>query len=536
MKSDESAFSIVPSKLSSRFSFATGQTSRCGSADDVTTMEYHPLSFEDDLFTARVYKRNYRSRLSQQNQKQSPRDGPSAITAQTAKHQSKEEIDKTQTQRPVGKAKTTTNVSSEKANEGAKDDAKHTPFVRNGMLVTKIISENVSIKTEERSHNLDDSNTLASASYTKLVQACSRGEHDLVKEQLAMMPVRTPRKRRVPTLLGSNNSGLIYFCPITAAVFCDQVEVMQTLLQRAELEKDLDRVVEKVIGGNGIRPWRPLHVATLKRNLSMVELLLQNGASVCSEIGNGIQATHLAARLGYLEILSTLEDYGADLEREDQNGLTPRKYNLYFSTPDNSFCMRMAAELRYRVHPALIRQIDSTWDANAPWPYKSLPERSLQTLDIAIRLGLPSLVEKHIEDGFDPNHCRDDGGTGLHTLVWRYCATSNRDEAADNRILRLLLEVVELFDKDKNGKTIFDIVCSSIPKLDSRAHTMNRLARLIAENLPKRKYAEKAILISRIHDDFCSHLSTGLTGCTCRALAREKPLPSPISSPSPFWA
>ena len=390
--------------------------------------------------------------ITDQNQKQSPPDGPLAITAQTAKHQSKEEIDKTQLQRLVGKPKITTNISSEIANEGAKHDAKHTQFGRNGILVTKSISQSVSIKTEERNHNLDSSNTLASASYTKLVQACSRGEHDLVKEQLAMMPARTPRKRRVPTLLGSKNSGLIYFCPITAAVFGDQVEVMQTLLQRAELENDVDRVVEKVIGGNGIRPWRPLHVATLKRNLSMVELLLQNGASVCSEIGNGIQAAHLAARLGYLEILSTLEDGGANLDREDQNGLPPRKYNLYFSTPDNNSCMRMAAELRHRVHPALTRQIDSTWDGNAPWPYKSLPERSLQTLHMAIRLGLPSLVEELIKEGFDPNHCRDDGGTGLHTFVRRYCTMPKRDESANKEILRLLLEVVDLWAKDKMEK------------------------------------------------------------------------------------
>ena len=491
MKSDESAFSIVPSRLSSRFSFSTSRTSRRGSTDDVTKMEYHPLSFEDDLFTARVYKRNYRSKLSYQNQKQRPPDGPLAITAQTAKHQSKEEIDKTQIQRPMGKAKTTTNVSSEIANEGAKDDAKHTQFGRNGMLVTKSISQSVSIKTEERSYNPNNSSKLASASYTELVLACSRGEQDLVKEQLAMMPVSTPENPQVPTLLGRNTSGSFCFCPITAAVLCDQVEVMQTLLQRAELENDLDTVVEKVIGGNGTHPWRPLHVATLKGNLSMVKLLLQSGASVCSEVGNGIQATHLAARLGYLEILSTLEDGGANLDREDQNGLTPRKYNLYFSTPDNSFCIRMAAELRHRVHPAMTRhcrQIDSAWDGNAPWPYKSLPERSLQTLDIAIRLGLPSLVEELIEEGFDPNHCRDDGGTGLHTFVRRYCTMPKRDESADKEILRLLLEDVDLFAEDKYGKTVLDFMLSF--GLDR----IYRLARLIAENLPERKYAEKVML------------------------------------------
>ena len=58
--SDESAYSIVPSRMSSRMSASTR------SRDSVLTIEsrelvYYPLSFEDDLFTARVYKRNYRT-------------------------------------------------------------------------------------------------------------------------------------------------------------------------------------------------------------------------------------------------------------------------------------------------------------------------------------------------------------------------------------------------------------------------------------------------------------------------------------------
>ena len=58
--SDESAYSIVPSRMSSHMSVSIR------SRDSVSSIEskelvYYPLSFEDDLFTARVYKRNYRS-------------------------------------------------------------------------------------------------------------------------------------------------------------------------------------------------------------------------------------------------------------------------------------------------------------------------------------------------------------------------------------------------------------------------------------------------------------------------------------------
>lgn len=63
MKSDESAFSIVPSRLS----MSTGRTSIRDSISSYSNMVYRRLSFEDDLFTARVYKRNYRNKRLQRH-------------------------------------------------------------------------------------------------------------------------------------------------------------------------------------------------------------------------------------------------------------------------------------------------------------------------------------------------------------------------------------------------------------------------------------------------------------------------------------
>ena len=53
LKSDESAYSIVPSRRSSRISLSTVGSVKTAS------MQYKHLEFEDSLFTARVYKRNY---------------------------------------------------------------------------------------------------------------------------------------------------------------------------------------------------------------------------------------------------------------------------------------------------------------------------------------------------------------------------------------------------------------------------------------------------------------------------------------------
>lgn len=61
-KSDESAYSIVPSKMSSKMSVSTRARDSCISLES-TEMTYLPFSFENDLFTTKVYKRNYRNRL-----------------------------------------------------------------------------------------------------------------------------------------------------------------------------------------------------------------------------------------------------------------------------------------------------------------------------------------------------------------------------------------------------------------------------------------------------------------------------------------
>ena len=67
-ESDESAYSIVPSRTSSRRSSRPSlwlsDSESIGHSHvgaDSKTMVYRRLSFKDDLFTARVYKRNYRN-------------------------------------------------------------------------------------------------------------------------------------------------------------------------------------------------------------------------------------------------------------------------------------------------------------------------------------------------------------------------------------------------------------------------------------------------------------------------------------------
>ncbi|KAF2111029.1 hypothetical protein BDV96DRAFT_650631 [Lophiotrema nucula] len=76
---EESARSIVPSRLSSRFSYVSSDDASITTAKSVA-LKYKPFSFDNDLFTSFVYKRNYRVTLSKQQNRHMPFTGPSPKT------------------------------------------------------------------------------------------------------------------------------------------------------------------------------------------------------------------------------------------------------------------------------------------------------------------------------------------------------------------------------------------------------------------------------------------------------------------------
>lgn len=117
-------------------------------------------------------------------------------------------------------------------------------------------------------------------------------------------------------------------------------------------------------------------------------------------------------------------------------------------------------------------------------------------------------MEVFIENGVDPNCCRDDGGTGLHTFLTGYCATTTHDEAADKRILRLLLERIDLIALDPSGKTILDSVFQSEGGLHEPAKV--NLANLCLEILPAYKLLERKMLIEIIKNTQPEEAEVGL--------------------------
>ena len=311
-KSDESAFSIVPSRLSSRISISTGQTSRPNSAISHVDMVYHRLSFENDLFTARVYKRNYRSERGQRlRRNQSDRDHDGVTNKSDSdnqnknpseeKPQSKEAIGETSVRRPATRWRR--------------------QRVAHGIMVTEIqtTSHTRTPTIEEDFYNTPTVEEYRD-SYEGLVEACERGDNASVKRNLAKKSLFIFRK--------DPDSGFYYSCPVYAAVSNGHIDVLQTLISVAESRQGsfLSNIVEKPIGGLEDDRCRPIHVATMKRNLPMVKLLLERGAYPRAKTDFGIYVAHLAARAGSLETLSTLVEAGAETNCTDFFGLKPEDY------------------------------------------------------------------------------------------------------------------------------------------------------------------------------------------------------------------
>ena len=476
-------------------------------------MTYRPLCFEDDLFTARVYKRNYRNPRSNRNPKPRDPDGRLTIATQTASHQGNKEINKPHLQRLEGEGKSFTNILSRKASEGAESDGKQSQL-------TILVNTDVTLTSERVRHDLvhrvgstsgkdglyvkltksleERISPSISASYVELVMTCGRGDDDTVKKQLALMPASTPRGRQGPALLGKYATGSFYFCPVHAAVFNGHLEVMRTLLHHAELEGDLEHVVEKTIGGTEVDRWRPLHVATSKGNLPMVKLLLEKGATVRSETGQGIQAAHLAARIGSISILEALFDAGAHVNCSDLRGRRPIHYISesqdlphvihYLGEKGADLSGVDSAE---ELTPLLLAceygftgNIEALLSLRAP--VREHPSLQLDSaLDTALRYSSSFTVQTLLKYGVIPEYCHYGRLSGLHTFIMRYCTTSKGDDAADLRILRLLLENIELLILNDPGDTVLD----SLLRLGSK----NNPPRLVLKSRPKGKVLEHGI-------------------------------------------
>ena len=312
--SDESAYSIVPSRMSSHMSVSTR------SRDSVLTIEsqelvYYPLSFEDDLFTARVYKRNYRNpwinslvkfhwgkkieerRVPTANPEASE-DGQSLLSSSTGTTTptimsvdlsqpwpSNQEISLPDL-RPVSPGPALT----------AETKADLTDLERSVMISGSVPS------TSEESPSIGSSlqNRTPDTSTKQIYPA--EGQSDI-------SGAISPTPGYVLQIDSESNVAVARPSPVSEMQF----EMNHSLLLAVE-EGNLDDVETLIHWGaplNGYHVDRPpLFLAVQKRDVSMTRLLLEEGAD-CAEGWAGTPIIHQACKAGDFQITRLLLDAGA---------------------------------------------------------------------------------------------------------------------------------------------------------------------------------------------------------------------------------
>ena len=288
IKSDESAFSIVPSRMSSRFSLSTIQTSDRDSVRSSASLVYRRFSFENDLFTARVYKRNYRNPSYQGSPKQEP-------------------------DRDVG------------AVEPRKGNPQSSELVNSSVLDQELMVRDGDVPTDQE--------------YGDFIEACRKGDKDEVSKVLKTSSIYGGTVDH--DLLLSRKCDSVHLCPLHATVYGGHLDVMEILLEHAPLEHGENlgsllfcRGIHVMVHGRRKRSVPPLHFAAYKGQLRMVQLLLRMGAPINAQSDHGVQAIHLAAKFGSIEVLAALIAAGADLDCRDYKGRQPMHYSSEVQRPE----------------------------------------------------------------------------------------------------------------------------------------------------------------------------------------------------------
>ncbi|MCJ1458052.1 Ankyrin-1, partial [Mycoblastus sanguinarius] len=263
-KSDESAYSIVPSRMS-RFSIPSSAS--LSSAD----LSYHRLSFEDALFTARVYKRNYRNPLigrlfkSRRQQLQGRERGQGHVSSSSALSDAFS-----------GEVKPVTSVHDEMQSQRL-------------FAVQRVIKQNC--------FSVED---------IRLLQACGVGDRGHVLNNL--------RKRRQSQNSRFFQQELSSLGIILEAVINGQTEVVKILL-------DFDIPIDGHWGPCG---WNLLQFAAHRGDSTMAEFLLSlDVPTFAYDYSRGSHPLHIAAHVGSLDVTRALLDTGVLPSVLDIDGFQP---------------------------------------------------------------------------------------------------------------------------------------------------------------------------------------------------------------------
>ena len=451
-KSDESACSIVPSRMSSRASRSYYRSSTGGTSIASAEMAYRRLSFEDDLFTAKAYKRNYRNQLINHlfDAKQSR---PLKLNSFPASH-IKSTIPTVDGGAPIPASNDRESLQIHVQKEFADEQARQS-YVCKYQGSSKSSSDKV------------------------LLDACRSGDAKLVESYLKNQGSYDHRNYARKLLLETLKDAIV-------AGYHDDVRRLLKL-----------QIPMSISGTNG---WLPLQLAAHRGDVSMVKLLLEAGINV-SSTGSGTQPIHIASHRGSLEITSVLLSAGASVDTTDVFGFQP--IHLASTYLDRSAQIALLVSAGANVEA--LNPLAPSWQTS-PLQLACLTGQLANVsallslgatrntgrnlldapLGIAIRQCYVNIVRVLLEQGADPNYaCKSKrtslfatqslrlGGPGMTplSLLVRQFGDVQRKTALDQAMLDLLLEHgADVRSKDDEGNQVLHYLCNSQSsmKLDFR--------------------------------------------------------------------
>jgi len=315
-KSDESAITIVPSEPSN-LSISTQSTASL--VYPTMKLVYHPLSFEDELFTARVYKRNYGHSLLHQLLK------PKVPTSQWTQDESASAVSSVATDRPRritgGNDDLPIAIKAPMRVLGTspRRPSHREAFSPPGELPDFQDFNGKDWAEQEKSSKGQKYNktcggpggplllTNWEAPTTPLIEAC-KGRGSLSLESVI------ERGESVHTQLQGK---IVILTAIHVATIYGQFQALYTLLHHGANVDELAEATEENFVYAG---WRPLHFAT-RGDQSMC--LLEHGANVSAKSLCGHQPIHIAAFNCDVGILHILLNHSAQINAKANCGRTP---------------------------------------------------------------------------------------------------------------------------------------------------------------------------------------------------------------------
>ena len=452
--SDESAYSIVPSRMS--MSIYTRHTTDSGASKSEENLVYKPLTFENELFTARVYKRNYRTPAVQRflkgiEQKTSGKTSPRNVAQEVVEDQFGSEADVLTmvgpglTQRRPTKAQSGTSIPSEgqlAGDDGTSEKVDTAPNTGPSILSAearnqevRIIESFVALRPPVHRPVLLDIPPYSSLSlchspmpmegqpagsgdtngkfnmgpYAKprisFGEACEQGNVEIVETYL-----KSGQDVHVP--VAGADHWLLDLSAIHVAAEGGHVRVVEILLSYGADRDMLSRVSWK----------RPLHLAVQAGHATMVQYLLDNGTDIAAPGENSVQAIHVAAKNGFTGIVGILLNRGAAMESSTLDGArplhvasqNPRRVNVIKLLCSEGADIEAETHAGYTpLYRACLHNAVDNMKALLEFGTANSP-KGPSVLDLALRCGFIRAARLLLERGLDPNRPVFDRATALH--------------------------------------------------------------------------------------------------------------------------